>query len=659
MPETTFRFRPGFVLVLLALACGCGTSSHSAPAVRRAATAPPPAAVAVAPAPATSAAPAYTIEQFLGTTTYFGSSFSPDGSKILVSSDQSGVLNAFAVPVGGGEAVQLTRSQDTVRIASYFPHDERFLFQADQGGNEQTHVYVRELDGSIRDLTPGEKVKAEFGTWAPDDRSFFVITNERDPKFFDLYEIATDGYQRKLVFQNEGGYDIAAISPDRHWLALAKPNTTVDSDLYLYDLTRKETKHLTPHEGEASHDPGPFSPDGAWYYYRMNEGSEFQKLMRYEVATGRSESVLAVDWDVMGATFSKDGHYLAAWINSDARTEIRLFEMPGMKPVQLPELPDAEIATVTFSPDSKKLAFYADSSRSPGNLYVYDLASRELRPLTRALNPAIDPTHLVGAQVVRFRARDGVIIPGLLYQPTGASPKHPAPAVIWVHGGPGDQSRVGYRALIQYLVNHGYAVYAINNRGSSGYGKTFFGLDDRKHGDADLDDCVDAKKMLEATGWVDPARIGILGGSYGGYMVLAALAFRPQEFAVGVDVYGVSNWVRTLESIPAWWESSRKAIFKEMGDPAADHDYLVKISPLFHADRIEKPLIVLQGANDPRVLKVESDEIVAAVKKKGVPVEYVVIPDEGHGFAKKENQAKSYEAILRFLDLHLKGGQGG
>jgi len=657
MSEPTFRFRPGFAFALVVLACGCGTSSRSAPSPHTAATPPP--TVAPAATPVAMAAPAYTIEQFLGTTNYFGSSFSPDGSKILVSSDQSGVFNAYALPVAGGEAIQLTRSAETVHTEGYFPHDERFLFVADQGGNELTHVYVRELDGSVRDLTPGEKVKAEFGAWAADDRSFFVITNERDPNYFDLYQISTDGYQRRQVFQNDGGYDIAGVSPDQHWLALSKTKTTVDSDLFLYDLTRKETKPLTPHEGESSHDAGPFSRDSAWFYYRTNEKGEFQQLMRYEISSGRREVVLAPEWDVSGAVFSKDGRYLAVSINRDARTEIRLFEMPGMKPVQLPELPDAEIASVTFSADGKKLAFYADSARSPANLLVYDLGTREVKPLTRALEAGIDPAHLVDAQVVRFRARDGVIIPGLLYQPKSASPAHPAPAVIWVHGGPGDQSRVGYRALIQYLVNHGYAVYAINNRGSSGYGKTFFQLDDRKHGDADLDDCVDAKKMLEATGWVDSQKIGILGGSYGGYMVLAALAFRPQEFPVGVDIFGVANWVRTLESIPSWWTSGRQAIYKEMGDPGVDHDYLVKISPLFHADKIVKPLIVLQGANDPRVLRVESDEMVAAVRKNGVPVEYVVFPDEGHGFAKKANQAKGYEAVLRFLDLHLKGGQGG
>jgi dipeptidyl aminopeptidase/acylaminoacyl peptidase len=204
-------------------------------------------------------------------------------------------------------------------------------------------------------------------------------------------------------------------------------------------------------------------------------------------------------------------------------------------------------------------------------------------------------------------------------------------------------------------VNHGYVVLAVNNRGSSGYGKTFYKMDDQKHGEADLDDCVEAKNYLIGLGYVDPERVGIIGGSYGGYMVLAALTFRPDVFAVGVDLFGISNWVRTLESIPPWWESFRNALYEEMGDPATDKERLHRISPLFHAENIQKPLMVLQGANDPRVLKQESDEIVEAVKKNGVPVEYVLFDDEGHGFRRKENRITGYEAILVFLDEHLKG----
>jgi dipeptidyl aminopeptidase/acylaminoacyl peptidase len=225
-----------------------------------------------------------------------------------------------------------------------------------------------------------------------------------------------------------------------------------------------------------------------------------------------------------------------------------------------------------------------------------------------------------------------------------------------VHGGPGGQSRVGYFALIQYLVNNGYAVLAVNNRGSSGYGKEFYKMDDQNHGEKDLMDCIYGKKYLQGLEYIDAEKIGIIGGSYGGYMTMAAMAFQPQEFKVGVNIFGVTNWLRTLKSIPPFWESFRKALYAEMGDPnTADSVRLYNISPLFHAKNIVNPVMVLQGANDPRVLQVESDEIVEAVRQNNVPVEYIVFPDEGHGFVKKENEIKGYGAIVTFLDKYLKG----
>lgn len=605
--------------------------------------------------------PQYTIDQFLATTLYGGASFSPDGSKILVSSDETGVFNAYAIPVKGGKPVRLTDSKvSAVRVIGYFPDDERFLYTSDQGGDEQTHLYVQSPDGSVRDLTPGEKVKAQFMGWSRDDKSFFFATNERDPSAFDVYEMTLDGYERTLLFKNEGGYFPGEVSPDRRYVTLAKAQTTADSDIHLHDRTTGETTLLTPDDpagSEVANEAQTFSPDGKSLYYTTDKGSEFSYLMRYDLATGQRTEVLRPEWDVVGASFTDDGRYFGVAINNDARTEVRLFESAGMRPLALPAMPDADITGVRFSPDSSQMAFYAESS-APRNLFVRHMASGEVRQLTQALNPAIDPAHLVEGRVVRFKSYDGVEIPGILYKPHGASPTNKVPALVSVHGGPGGQSRIGYSGLVQFLTNHGYAVYAINNRGSSGYGKTFFKMDDRKHGSADLDDCVASKKMLAGTGWIAPDRIGIMGGSYGGYMVLAALAFRPTEFAVGVNLYGVSNWVRTLQSIPAWWGPMRESLFKEMGNPETDLEYLRRISPLFHAEKIERPLIVLQGANDPRVLKVESDEIVEAVRKKGVPVEYILFENEGHGFSRKETQEKAYEATLQFLDKHLKGMKG-
>jgi dipeptidyl aminopeptidase/acylaminoacyl peptidase len=601
--------------------------------------------------------PRYTIQQFLTTTLYGGGSFSPDGNKILVSSDQTGTFNVFAFPVDGGPPVQLTQSKvSAVQSLGYFPKDERFLYSSDQGGNENNHIYVQSPDGSVRDLTPGDKVKANFQGWSKDDRTFFFSTNERDQTAFDLYEMTVDGYERTLLFKNEEGFFPGEASPDRRWVTLSKPLSNNDVDLYLHDRTTGKTTLLNPGDvpgTEISYSAQDFSLDGKSLYYLTDKGSEFDYLMRYDFATGQSTEVLRPNWDVLGAGFSRNGKYFQAAVNHDARIELQLFEAEGLRPVPLPDLQEGSVTGVIFSRDGRRMAFYAEGT-GPEDLFVREMATGQTRQLTHALL-TVDPAHLVEGQVVRFKSYDGVEVPGILYKPHGASPESKVPALLWVHGGPGGQSTIGYSGFLQYLVNHGYAVYAINNRGSDGYGKTFHGMDDRKHGEADLDDCVASKKMLAATGWVDPQRIGILGGSYGGYMVLAALAFRPREFAAGVDLYGVANWPRTLESIPPYWEAMRQMLYREMGDPAKDGERLRRISPFFHADKIERPLIVLQGANDPRVLKQESDDIVAAVRKKGVPVEYIVFENEGHGFERKESREKAYSAALEFLDKYLKG----
>ena len=616
------------------------------------------ASAGIAPAAAATAnTPKYTIDQFLATTTWRGSWFSPDGKQLLVSGNGTGVFNAYTIPVDGGSPHQFTDSKvNAIQVQGWFPTGGRILYSSDQGGNEQDHLYVRNPDGTTRDLTPGAKVRAEFVGWAPDDRTFFFTTNERDPEYFDLYEMTVDGYQSTLLFRNEGSFDIGPISRDRRYVALYKEEIIGDSDVYLYDRKIGKLTNLTTHTGEVANMARDFSPDSASLYYTTDEGAEFARLVRLDLATGKRTDVLRPDWDVENARFSRDGQFLVVSINNDAATEVRLFAYPSMRPVVLPKLHDANVTNLSFSRDGRQIAFYSESSRSPRNLFVADvadLAHATPRQLTRSLSPEIDPAELVPAQVVRFKSYDGLEVPGMLYKPRSASPDHPVPAVIFVHGGPGGQSGIGYSAQVQFLVNHGYAVYDINHRGSSGYGKTFFHLADRKLGDADLGDCVAAKGMLTATGWVKPGRIGILGGSYGGYMVLAALTFRPQEFAVGVDLFGVSNWARTLASLPPYWASERKALYRLIGDPQTDADKLRKMSPLFHAEKIERPLLVLQGENDPRVLKQESDEIVAALRRRGTPVEYLVFPNEGHGFARKENQAKAVQAILDFLDKYL------
>ena len=598
----------------------------------------------------------YTIEQFMNTIAITGASFSPDESRILFSSNKTGIWNAYTVPVIGGEWSPMTTSTtDSTYAVTYFPKDDRILFTRDQGGNELNHLYVRTPEGQEKDLTPGAKLKAVFGGFTPDGGAFWVQTNERDPRFFDIYRYDAKSYERALFYENKDGFFPSGVSDDGKWVALSKVITTSNTDVYVWNAETKQTTHLSPHTTESQYQPATFDPATKYLYYVTNDGSEFLRLRRYALGDGRHEDVEKAEWDIVGTSFSKTGKYRVLAINEDGRAAIRITETATGKLMELPYVPSGGVAGVAIADSESALAFYVNGDRSPNDLYFMKRGIEKPVKLTSSLNPEIDASDLVDTEVVRFKARDGMAIPNILWKPHQATAAAKAPAIVWVHGGPGGQTTRGYSAVIQYLVNNGYVVLGINNRGSSGYGRTFFAADDQKHGREPLWDCVDAKKYLAGLPYVDANRVGIVGGSYGGYMVLAALAYQPDVFDVGVDIFGVSNWLRTLESIPAWWEAQRTALYAEIGDPVKQKQMLHDISPAFHGDKIRKPLMVLQGANDPRVLKAESDDVVAAVKKNDVPIEYIVFPDEGHGFTKKKNQIEGYSAMLKFLDKHLKG----
>ncbi len=603
----------------------------------------------------------YTAQQFFESTSYnvgspAGYNFAPDGTRMLVNSDATGVFNAYLMPVAGGDPVALTTSADNAMFGeSLFPRDGRLLFSGDAGGNELDHIYVREEDGTVRDLTPGDKLKAQFGGWNAAGDTFYIATNERDEKAFDLYAYSASDYSRRMVFENTQAFSPGPVSPDGRWMALNKSKTSADSDVYLVDLaaTDPAPRLITAHEGNIAHGTEGFTRDSSKLVYATDEHGEFNQAWTYDLATGAKTPLVVADWDVSFVQFSPTGRYRVSALNEDALTRVTILDTTTGKELALKGVPEGNLGSIRFDPGETQISFTLSSDTSPSDIYVADMTSGQARRLTHALNAAIDESNLVEATIARFPSYDGVEIPGVLYRPKVASADHPVPAVVFVHGGPGGQSTRGYSAMIQHIVNHGYAVYAINNRGSSGYGKTFFHMDDKRHGDVDLKDVVASKGFLQGLDWVADDRIAIMGGSYGGYMTAAALTFHPDVFDAGINIFGVTNWVRTLESIPAWWGSFREALYDEMGDPATDGERHRAISPLFHAGNVTRPMLVVQGANDPRVLQVESDELVAAVRANGVPVEYVLFPDEGHGFLKKENRITASEAYLKFLDEHI------
>ena len=597
----------------------------------------------------------YTIEQFMDNESIGGGSFSPDNSKVLIHSNRSGIYNAYTIPIKGGKITPITKSDSTSFFAeSYFPNDNRILLSADGNGDEIYHLYVINTDGTKKDITPEKGCKSEFYGWSRDDLYLYYGSNKRDPRYFDVYKMSTNDFSSEMIYKNENGLSVSEISHDENYFVLTQYLNTSDCDLFLFDIATKETIKIN--ENKSANQSQEFSKDDSKIYYTTDDNKEFSYLMWYDLKTKKRGLVRQKPWDIFGFNFSENGKYMIINVNEDGKNTIEVLDSKTGEPIDLPQIGTMNIRNIHFSKDEQWLRVFAGGSNSPSDLYSYNIETKEYYKLTDALNESINIDDLVTAKVIRFKSFDSLEIPAIYFLPHQASPKNKVPAMIYVHGGPGGQSRQNYNPLFQYMLNNGIAILAVNNRGSSGYGKTFYKMDDLNHGEKDLLDCVNGKKWLQSQVEIDSDKIGIIGGSYGGYMTMAALTYTPEEFSLGVNIFGVTNWLRTLKNMPTDWEAYRQALYSEVGDPfSIDSVRLKRISPLFHTEKVTKPLMVLQGSKDPRVLQVESDEIVAGVRKNGVPVEYLLFEDEGHGFLKKENEIKAYKSILSFLNQYLKG----
>lgn len=598
----------------------------------------------------------YAIEDLYNTKSISASGFNKDETKILINSNATGIYNAYELTISDTSSIALTKStKESIYTVDYLPGSTKFIYSSDQGGNENNHLYVMDRKGNTsKDITPWANSSNSFFGWSQDKKSMYLNSNKRDVKYFDLLKIDTLSWKPTVLYRTDSDLSPSLISKSERYIVLNKSVTTDKNEMYLHDRTTKTSTRLST-DKEANWNPMAFEKNDSILYYTTNEDTEFSYLVKYNINSRKSQKIYEDKWDVVNMSLSENEKYHTLFINEDGKNKILLFDHSTGKPIELPDFNDGDITDVIISKSENKLLLTVGSSTSPANLYLYDIPSQSLKQLTSVLSKKINQNDLVRAEVIRFKSFDGKEIPAIYYKPLQASKDNKVPALIWVHGGPGGQSRIGYSNSIQYLVNRGYAVLAVNNRGSSGYGRTFYKMDNKDHSNGDLKDCIWGKKWLVEQDYIDPNAIGIYGGSYGGSMVLGALAFHPEEFKVGVDLFGVANWPRTLKSIPPFWESFRKALYDEMGDPyTSDSIRLKKISPLYNYNKINKPLLVFQGSNDVRVLPIESNEIVAGVKKNGVAVEYIVYPDEGHGFQKKENQITTTKTTLAFLDKYLK-----
>jgi len=581
---------------------------------------------------------------------YYG--FNLTDERFLVNHNQSGISNAYEFDIQTSEFISVTTS-DTKSFygLSYFPSDDRVILQADNQGDELNHIFVKD-GGEVIDLTDYENTRAKFLGFSVDGLSFYIASNQRDTITLDIYKYSVDDYSKSMLYQNNAAYEVTAKSDGDRYFVLTNSVDNYSTQIVLYDQITDSELNITNNKVENSF----LSFMGNALLYSSNYDDNFNQLWSIDLTTNEEKKVYSASWDIVGANFYENTNTLHVFINEDASTKLVFLSADDYSELSNEILPAEGLKGFSLSRAEDSYAFVYGSDTSPGDLFFSKTNFDESSLVASSFN-TLDEANMVSSEVIRFASFDGLEIPSILYKPKGASPSNPAPVMVYVHGGPGGQTRKGFNSQIQYMLHHGYGILGVNNRGSSGYGAEFYHLDDKRHGQEDLQDIIASKEYLQSLSWVDDNKIGVMGGSYGGFMTLAALTFYPDVFNVGIDIFGVSNWVRTLKSIPPWWESFKVALYDEMGDPAADEERHRKISPLFHAQNITKPMLVIQGSNDPRVLQIESDEIVTQVRANNVYVDYLVFPDEGHGFRKKVNRVKSANSIVDFLDECLKQNQ--
>ncbi len=587
---------------------------------------------------------AYDFARYLRIRGAYGASWSPDGRRISFLTDITGVPQVWEVPAEGGWPDQLTFHEERVMGARYSPADDALVFSMDIGGNERAQIFLlKSSAGEERDLTREPDAIHYFGGFSPDGGRIAYTATRRNGTDFDVYVQDLDG-EPEMVWEVSGYHGVADWGPDGSYLIVARYRSNLDNELYRLDLTTGEATLLTPHEDEALFSNVNVTPDGSGAYLATDRDGDFSRLAHLDFSTLDLRYLTPDDWDVESVELSGDGRYLLASRNVEGYSDFMLFNGSGRRMPDL-ELPGGVLGDFEFSPDSGKLAYTMAGPDRNTDVWVVDLPDGEPRRLTRSSTAGIPRSTFRRPRVVHYPSFDDREIPALFYEPEGSSGN--APVIVNVHGGPESQSRPLFAPVTQYLLHRGYAVFSPNVRGSTGYGKNYTHLDDVELRMDSVRDLAHAAHWLRGAGH---EQVAVMGGSYGGFMVLAALTEYPELWSAGVDIVGIANMVTFLENTGSYRRALREP---EYGSLEKNRKFLESISPIHKAEDITAPLMVIHGKNDPRVPVGEAEQIVERVKKNGGAVEYLLYEDEGHGLAKLKNRLDAYPKIAAFLDRYI------
>lgn len=582
---------------------------------------------------------------------------SPDGRTVVYSSNASGQPNLWRQDIDSEDATQLTRFTDrAVRDVEWSPDGSRLVFTADHEGDEFHQVFVIDVEGGEpRALTDAPRVQHQLATvetFSADSRFILYAGNDRDPTCQDVlvFDLSNDSSERLVTA--DGLHYPNAFSPDGRFVTATRVNSNTDADVLLVELGVTDPANpilLNPHDGEAKHGPAPWKPDGSGVFAISDQGREFAGLAEFALTPGAPTWVETPEWDLEQAVVSADGSVLAWSVNEDGYSKLHARRLDNGAAIDVPDIPPGVVSTLRISRDGARLAFLLAMAARPTEVVTVDLRTQSVRMLTDSRPPALAEVTPIEPALVRFATHDGRDIPAFLYRPDGDGR---FPVVVSIHGGPEAQERpmYMYAGFYQYLLANGIGVLAPNVRGSTGYGATYQKLIHHDWGGAELRDFEHTAKYLHTLDWVDPGRIAVFGGSFGGFAALSCVSRLPDLWAAGVSIVGPSNLVTFVKAVPPTW---LRLMAKWVGDAETERDFLMSRSPVTYADDIVAPLFVIQGAHDPRVVKAESDQIVERLRSRGVDVRYDVYDDEGHGFTNRANEIKALGDAGDFLVEHL------
>jgi dipeptidyl aminopeptidase/acylaminoacyl peptidase len=601
-----------------------------------------------------------------------GGQISPDGTQLAFLAPATDPtrpnvsrLNIWVCDIEKGldSAHQITADYQRGIMVFFWTRDSKYILYAqDQGGDENYHLYRVEPSkpqGDIAknafDLTPFKGVRAgvvQLPKERPDEA--LITLNIRNKKYFDVYRIKISSGDMLLLEKNPGDVDGWQADTNGVIRACVAKVANGGTEIRVRNGSHGPFRKLATYTDEENADIEAFGKDGSFLYFSSARGSDTTRLVKLDLKTGK-ESPIAYDphYDLAGVLISDVTDELVAAIFERDRMAYQSFDPKFTRDLEiLGKVHDGDVMIRSSDAIERKFIVSYNSPTDPGATYLYDRSTGEAKFLYRP-RPWLKSEDLAPMNPVEIKSRDGLTLHGYLTLPKGVAHQN-LPLVLVVHGGPWARDSWGYDPEAQFLANRGYAVLQVNFRGSTGYGKKFLHAGDREWGGKMLDDLIDSANWAVEQGFADKNRLSIYGGSYGGYATLAALAFRPEIFRCGVDYVGISNLLTFMNTIPPYWEVFRETLYRRVGHPKKDAEFLRKRSPLYAADQIRAPLFIAQGYNDPRVNHAESEQMVEALKKKNLPVEYLVKMDEGHGFANPENRMEFYELMEKFLEKHLK-----